>query len=997
MAAPSHVNGGGDGGAGQKSSSPSSMPLAGPGTTRANRRLQLRKNGFRGKAVEQQHSFVTPNRASGSWSPNTGNDLGLLMDGASDGKMIDDGRESRSRSSSNILQEVNNSSLRRSKVRPRPKMDGLLSVWQDENVEEGSPERDALRDQHQQQSELSPACLPPDAPNLTRGKKQVLQRSASDLVRDAILQEKDKYIEHLESQLAATQTQLSSLTSPTVTQARSVKMRALNTQIRSLQEELGEWETRYKDRIQEEGDERMQVESSLKARIRSLETDLEAYTHNARELQHQLEQTRNSLAAAESANVELEKRLETFANIVALSPQKPEPTFTPFGERRGHIRRQSTMPRLPTSGMVSQVSAPFVMPTPASASTVALPPPSSASSSNQSIAEDASAPPSDIQSSPPADVQSHSRYTSEVDFAYTETASKRDSMLSATSSRLSWTLPDGVNGDLICPSTGKTKPSRRMRRFHAGSLMPKTLILSTSTQLNAAPPPPATAPLMDPHESSPAFPFPDVQDALPRRMSFDDSPLAHGRRRAYTSAENLCEEDLQILTPLKIESPSQCNSTSSDASRPQSAISQISGIVDSTPRGYSPRPGSSAAVGRNLFDELQRARSTASDEASSDRPTTSASAASASAASQQEASSISDLAAFSSFPLDMSPSQLRRKRILHQRSISEQTTLARRPRSRTSIGMSSRSSNQSGRTDDSRRHARNRLRASSSLSQHMNGNNGSNSKIITVVSNMCRQPYKLARRCVMRGENLMLLNSSSVNKVQWWLLSFLLGPMVCRRIVSSCLSTSGSSWSSADPVASAKAWRRRQAKRKQRKSAATGSRPATASSSGSASSCPCHGVPSSEVASNSLIERHSPWLWIRFSLTLAFAIGAAIKDGPASLLSVSDVAHEGRDGEVVAEEEKCTCSLADETTPSAPVAATDSIVLQDLRSSSDVSAASEGHGEEKKPLAAKKQQAVKEIRSLADELESLDFDDNEHEYDNEEEVEAEEEVVAAGF
>ena len=33
--------------------------------------------------------------------------------------------------------------------------------------------------------------------------------------------------------------------------------------------------------------------------------------------------------------------------------------------------------------------------------------------------------------------------------------------------------------------------------------------------------------------------------------------------------------------------------------------------------------------------------------------------------------------------------------------------------------------------------------------------------------------------------------------------------------------------------------------------------------------------------------KHSPWLWLKFSLTLAFAIGAAFKDGPGSLLKAA--------------------------------------------------------------------------------------------------------------
>jgi hypothetical protein len=41
--------------------------------------------------------------------------------------------------------------------------------------------------------------------------------------------------------------------------------------------------------------------------------------------------------------------------------------------------------------------------------------------------------------------------------------------------------------------------------------------------------------------------------------------------------------------------------------------------------------------------------------------------------------------------------------------------------------------------------------------------------------------------------------------------------------------------------------------------------------------------------------KHSPWLWLKFSITLVFAIGAAFKDGPGSLLK-SSVCHCRRRG-----------------------------------------------------------------------------------------------------
>lgn len=116
--------------------------LAGPGTTRANRRLQLRKNGFRGKEVQQRS--VTPNRVSGSWPPSPVNDLGALLGGSSESKMHDRSHDYSSPRRSSILQEVNNStSLRRSRARPRT---DLVSIFMDENVNVGGEIGDSSRE-----------------------------------------------------------------------------------------------------------------------------------------------------------------------------------------------------------------------------------------------------------------------------------------------------------------------------------------------------------------------------------------------------------------------------------------------------------------------------------------------------------------------------------------------------------------------------------------------------------------------------------------------------------------------------------------------------------------------------------------------------------------------------------------------------------------------------------------------------------------------------------
>jgi hypothetical protein len=107
-----------------------SSPLAGPGTTRANRRLQLRKNGFRGRVLPNRN--ITPKRRiSDAWSSPAQQDDTPTSDLPQQPESNKAYLSARGRSSS-ILQEVSNSSLRR-KDKNKNKHDSVLSVFADEN------------------------------------------------------------------------------------------------------------------------------------------------------------------------------------------------------------------------------------------------------------------------------------------------------------------------------------------------------------------------------------------------------------------------------------------------------------------------------------------------------------------------------------------------------------------------------------------------------------------------------------------------------------------------------------------------------------------------------------------------------------------------------------------------------------------------------------------------------------------------------------------------
>lgn len=112
----------------------SSTPLAGPGSTRQTRKLQLRKAGFRGKMVPNRNVTPKNNTPSDSWIRRRTPSGPVDFDMQPLSEVHTDGERSRTPSGkSGILQEINNSSLRRKKY-SRPRVDEGFPVFQDENT-----------------------------------------------------------------------------------------------------------------------------------------------------------------------------------------------------------------------------------------------------------------------------------------------------------------------------------------------------------------------------------------------------------------------------------------------------------------------------------------------------------------------------------------------------------------------------------------------------------------------------------------------------------------------------------------------------------------------------------------------------------------------------------------------------------------------------------------------------------------------------------------------
>ncbi|KAG9856987.1 hypothetical protein KCU63_g7453, partial [Aureobasidium melanogenum] len=526
-----------------------SSPLAGPGTTRANRRLQLRKNGFRGRVLPNRN--ITPKRrTSDAWSSPLNQD-GTPTSDLPQPESTKTHLNARGRRSSSILQEISNSSLRRKEN--KNKHDSVLSVFTDENG-----------DEKPWTFESSPACLPPEAPNLTKSRKKHQRTQSYKSNPDS--DQADQHIAYLESELAAYQTQLASLTSPSVAKEKGQKIRFLNQDIRRLQEENSRWEAEFDERVLQVMEEHDGVEYNLRARINTLEADSDNYLQKVKELQAQLDATRKALDIAEAANVEFEKRLETFAHLLVTSPIKTETPLAqpPFiKESRSTRQKRLSFHRFPTAGSLHQQAS---MP--------------------EQHEVDEQRPHSE------GAVQDH--FDNAVSDAEWD-ASKRESFIS-DASRNSIDFSLFTNQDPP-PSSSRARPNRRMRRFHGGSHLPKPLILSAAQLAPIL----ASAPVYEPHDSPRAFPFPDVPVA-PRRASCHEFSPITGRRRAKTNTDGL---DLSALQPFpaKESSPSLASAESQQDKTP--TPQRITTESQATSSEY---PSIGPNLGRSLLEELHAAR-----------------------------------------------------------------------------------------------------------------------------------------------------------------------------------------------------------------------------------------------------------------------------------------------------------------------------------------------------------------------------------------------------
>ena len=777
-----------------------SRPLSGPGTSRQARRLQLRNAGFRGAALPARK--VTPKSMSSSnWSTASG------MQGSSDVENVSPSSRQRSstsierRESSGILQEIGNSTVTRpKKSRPRLSSGKFLSTT--------GPTFDA---------DFSNVPSSPPPPKTTIHPRTVKSRARVSHGRRSLSAEASKYIEHLETELAAAQSQLSSITSPTVTREHSSKMRTLNAETRQLQQELAEWEAKYEQRVLEEVDKHCAVEADLRARIRSLEQDVNETKFRVEGLESQLDISAQNMEAVEAANVNLEKRIEIMSELLAASSTKIDLHAQTPGRGRKHVRPKSMLPRFPTASslMGSPERQPQTQPTSPLLAFSSYSPVAPDSPTREGLPLDASSEQSDLMS--------------EAESVFSEASATGDSMTSAENYDLHpslnpWGLP--------MPPPPKAKPARRMRRFGGGSLGPKPLILPSTSHCENFPP--TSAPPLERSETTPAF-FPG-----PSGSSENSRTPLLGRRRASTIANELTVANLTTSAFSNLLHPDLNEDTMMSLSGPPSAESHIT-----TQRFSSLGSG----CGRNLMDELTAARSNDSSQSiqaptsdydkPQERPAPDTSSPEPSEQADKLSHATPETDDYFGRPQDS---------VSIEESVSSMTAVPNHRRTR------SRSVNIPiiGRTSSVFERLRN------------------------LFGDLWRSPVALARHLVQTAQARMRI-PQPLRNVQWWLVGVLLGPMARTRMFSRtgcCEDLEQQSLLLEDA--------------RHNCDLAYGTLCDTPSTSSARSASGVSAKDKRRTAHRTRCihhrAKHSPWLWIKFSITLAFAIGAAFKDGPATLL-----------------------------------------------------------------------------------------------------------------
>lgn len=645
---------------------------------------------------------------------------------------------------------------------------------------------------------------------------------------------------------------------------RVARMSYINEENKQLQAQLKDWELKYDEQVRDVVQKQTEVERAL----RSKNTHLEDYATKAKdrvaELEAQLQQTRIALQAAETANVQLEKRVEIMSDLLTSVPPRSEPHAETPTRKRMHVRPRSMLPRLSTAGswigsfdrMSDTGTSPALSYTHMRDNTVESFEPLEPIVSRQ------------VSAFSPR--QSTAGYDSD------------DRPFSATS--MTFSESNRHNMDTVVSRS--TRPMRRMRRFGPGGNT-KPLILPFASQYDSAP---VSAPLMEQYEPYQSFP-------LERFISTDSGETASPvRSRSNTMAH---DETLAALVG---------SSESKDSSEPEATFRRMLSLArqhsDNRTHSYiSTGSDFGGLVSRNLLEELnnvkisERQKMTAELEhidGGADRAVDSV----IEVSDTGELSDAEDLDMLPSIQhedfraiLLSSPMTRMTSTFTTPKALSESVELdVFNPALEGIMGPFNNSSPASELTPGSRTLAMHgqpasmaSLRSADSLSL------STLDRVRGIFGDLISHPADVARLIIHVTQQRMHVPAPLLS-VPWWLVSILWGPMARRRLleqervstelssISEIVSNTTSSMLSSTPslaVSESLAYgtlyssHSAQSTLRQRTGMAGPGRKR---------------VGSKQHAGDSLIARHNPLLWAKFSLTLAYAVGTAFTAGPGSLL-----------------------------------------------------------------------------------------------------------------
>ncbi|KXT05855.1 hypothetical protein AC578_998 [Pseudocercospora eumusae] len=811
------------------------------------RRLQLRNAGFRAAAVPTRK--LTPNAVTSTSTCSTTSSCSMLgTHHSSDAENVSpSGRrsaDSRSKrvcsggGGGGVLQEIGNSTVRQKKrVRPRVTSGSFDSP-------DSSKHDSALGDT------LDLSLLPELSSAVPRSIRSLRTKRTPMSFRRSLSAEKRKYVDHLEFELHAAQAQLHAATSPTVTREQSAAMRHLKAENTRLSEEVANWETEFDERLQERLQASQHAEEALEAKVHLLEEEVEERAYRVHELEGQLQSARDARDSVEAANVNLEKRLEIMSELLAASPTKIDLHAQVPGRPRQARPQSMIQPRFPTAGFLMSPERPS-------------------------------------QTQPSSPSPSLTRFSPGIPVSPMNLTYSPDVASSDDESKVTETSASSVNAN---PAVQQKKPIRRMRRFGAGSMGPKPLILPSTSHREQIP---ASAPALDNDEN----PF-SSRDWTSSYSPRSRSPSLYSRRRSSSEMAALrlgtshfpdfpSVLDGQVLngpafqtTTQEVTSPDEVQVSIEEDPFDDDALLdgtldmyEASGGSNTTTRNFnSLGSAAGATIGRNLMEELTAVRTASSPfEQCGSSPM---------GHSSEDAKTVLHSSPFVS-GMEEGPQD-------HSASHANDDTHA--ASSRFISGSSTAVATASNIGPPSKLLSR---ASSNSLGVHSVGSLSTLDSLRHFFGDISDSPVALAKHLIETAQSRMWIPRPLLN-IQWWLVGVLLGPMAKKRLLSkhSCCREEESEQGLLDDSSSAEmsdmafgspyqtppasspvnaTIRHRSlisGKGKKRTSSIS------KSASGRAKRCPHH--------ANRY--KHSPWLWLKFSVTLAIAVGVAFKDGPSTLL-----------------------------------------------------------------------------------------------------------------